>query len=55
MIEVWAAAEAVFIKEWKAADSIERREMAHAKTVGLAEVRRQLRTILGDGEYGSRD
>jgi hypothetical protein len=51
---VWAEAEARFIREWKDADSTERREMAHAKVVGLAEVRRALRTILQNGEHGSR-
>lgn len=54
MAEVWTSAEARFVKEWKDADTVERREMAHAKVVGLAEVRRALRTILANGEHGSR-
>lgn len=47
------AVERRFISEWMDADTIERREMAHAKVVGLAEVRRQLRTVLQNGEYAS--
>lgn len=54
MAEVWTTAEATFIAEWKEADTTARREMAHAKVVGLAEVRRLLRAILANGEHGSR-
>lgn len=54
MAEVWEHAEATFVREWMNAETVERREMAHAKVVGLAEVRRLLRAIISDGEYGSR-
>lgn len=54
MADVWEHAEATFISEWKNAETVERREIAHAKVVGLAEVRRLLRAIISDGEYGSR-
>ena len=54
MMDAWAAAEELFVKEWKEADTTERREFAHAKVMGIAEVRRVLRIVLSDGEHGSR-
>lgn len=54
MQEVWEVAEGRFIAEWKDADTVERREIAHAKVMGIAEVRRALRAILQNGEHGSR-
>ena len=47
------AAEATFLKEWRVADSVERRELCWAKVAGLVQVRRQLSLSIGHGEIAS--
>lgn len=52
--DAYAATRKLFVDEWLEADTIEQRELAHAKVAGLVEVQRQLRRILSAGEYASR-
>jgi hypothetical protein len=53
MQEAFAKARSVFMTEWEAAEDTQRREMCWAKVAGLNEVQRQLRRVLGEGEYAS--
>ena len=53
MKEAFAEAEAVFMEEWKQADTVARREMCWAKVAGLEEVRRHLRRVKSQGEHAS--
>lgn len=43
------AARESFIRDWEEADTVADREAAHAKVLGLTEVRRQLRRIISRG------
>ena len=45
--------EDAFIKEWRSAEDITRREMAWAKVQALDEVRRMLRAVLSQGQYAA--
>ena len=53
MQEAFAEAEALFIREWKEAETPARREICWAKVAGLDEVRRHLRRVKSQGEHAS--
>lgn len=51
--DVLEACHARFVKEWITAETAIHREMCHAKVIGLVEIQRQLRRIIGEGEHAS--
>lgn len=51
--DAYAATRELFITEWLEATTVQSRELCWAKVAGLAEVQRQLRRIVGDGEHAS--
>ena len=53
--EIMAEARVAFQEEWEAAQDLAHREMCWAKVAGLGEMERQLRRILNEGEYASRE
>lgn len=53
MEEAYDRAEQMFYKEWRSAEDITRREMSWAKVQALDEVRKQLRTILSQGQHAA--
>lgn len=54
--EAFDAAIDLFVEEWRKSkpEETSKRELAWAKLQGLDEVRRQLRRIISQGEYASR-
>ena len=46
-------AEETFIKEWRSAGDVSRREMSWAKVQALDEVRKTLRAVLSSGQYAA--
>lgn len=52
--EIMDEARQAFIEEWAAAEDTQRREMCWAKVAGLDEIERQLRRVVNEGEYASR-
>lgn len=55
MKDAFLGAEERFVKEWRATEpkEIARRETVWAQVQGLDEVRRQLRTILHEGQHAA--
>ena len=51
--EAVAATRALFVREWRSADTVAKREMCWAKEVGLDEVARQLKRMVSQGEVAA--
>lgn len=52
--EIWARLEEKFRQEWLRSDDVSRQTAARAKTLALADIKQELRHLVGQGEHARK-